>query len=151
MSITAMTRLSTAGRLRFVLAIVALAAIATFGASHAARAQTPPTVLVSQNANLGMAILTDQNGMTLYTFANDQPGMSVCNGGCAGIWPAFQPPAGDLVLPDGASGALDMITRADGTMQVTYNGMPLYYFSGDMNPGDTNGQGIGGVWYAAQP
>ncbi len=150
-----MTRVSSlrlpATRLRFALAIAALVAFAAFGALNAARAQSGPTVLVAQNANLGMAILTDPSGMTLYTFANDQPGMSTCNGGCARIWPAFQPPAGDLVLPDGATGTLDQIMRADGTMQVTYNGMPLYYYSGDMNPGDTNGEGIGGVWYAAQP
>ncbi len=140
-----------AARLRFVLAIVALAALAAFGAGHAARAQSGPTVLVAQNANLGVAILTDPSGMTLYTFANDQPGTSTCNGGCASTWPPFQPPAGDLTLPDGATGTLDQIMRADGTMQVTYNGMPLYYYAGDMNPGDTNGEGIGGVWYAAQP
>jgi predicted lipoprotein with Yx(FWY)xxD motif len=151
MSIAAAVRLPASVRLRFLLAIAALAALTAFGAGHAARAQSSPTVLVSQNANLGMAILTDQNGMTLYTFANDQPGVSVCNGGCATAWPAFQPPAGDLVRPDGATGTLDQIMRVDGTMQVTYNGMPLYYFSGDMNPGDTNGEGIGGVWYAAQP
>ncbi|HLZ71812.1 MAG TPA: hypothetical protein VKV26_18065 [Dehalococcoidia bacterium] len=142
-------RLPATARLWILLA--ALATLAALGAGRAARAQTSPTVLVAQNDNLGMAILTDANGMTLYTFANDAPGMSTCSGGCANIWPAFQPPAGDLTLPDGATGTLDVITRDDGSMQVTYNGMPLYYFSGDMNPGDTNGQGIGGVWYAAMP
>ena len=50
-----------------------------------------------------------------------------------------------------SSSLLGRIKRPDGTTQVTYNGMPLYYFSGDANPGDTNGQGIGGVWFAAQP
>ncbi len=136
---------------RFWLVIAALATLAALSAGHAAKAQSSPTVLVSQNANLGTAILTDANGMTLYTFGNDQPGVSNCNGGCANVWPAFQPPAGDLTLPDGATGVLDVITRDDGTMQVTYNGMPLYNFSGDANPGDTNGQGIGGVWFAAMP
>jgi predicted lipoprotein with Yx(FWY)xxD motif len=148
---TAATALRLPSSTRLWLVIAALATLAALGAGRATRAQSAPTVLVSQNANLGMAILTDSNGMTLYTFGNDQPGVSNCNGGCAGIWPAFQPPAGDLTLPDGATGTLDVITRQDGTMQVTYNGMPLYYFAGDMNPGDTNGQGIGGVWYAATP
>lgn len=114
------------------------------------RAQDSTTVQVGQNDALG-AILTDANGMTLYVFMRDTPDVSNCNGGCAGTWPAFQPPEGDLTEPDGVTGILGVITRQDGTMQVTYNDMPLYHFSGDMNPGDTNGQGIGGVWFAATP
>jgi hypothetical protein len=43
------------------------------------------------------------------------------------------------------------ITRSDGTTQVTYNGHPLYYFSGDKAPGDTNGQGVGGNWFTISP
>jgi len=44
---------------------------------------------------------------------------------------------------------LGEITRADGTKQVTYNDMPLYYFAGDKAPGDTTGQGVGGAWLVA--
>lgn len=110
---------------------------------------TGPTVMIAQDPTLG-AILTDSNGMTLYTRASDTAGMSSCSGMCATVWPPFQPPAGDLVLPADATGMLGVITRADGTQQVTYNGMPLYYFAKDMNPGDVNGQGIGG-FTAAMP
>jgi predicted lipoprotein with Yx(FWY)xxD motif len=117
---------------------------------QAVRAQSAPTVLVAQNATLG-PILTDANGMTLYVFMRDSPGVSACTGGCASIWPPFAPPMRDLLLPDGASGVLGVITRSDGSQQVTYNAMPLYYYSQDVNPGDTNGQGIGGVWAAATP
>jgi len=114
-------------------------------------AQSQTTVLVAQDPNLG-PILTDATGMTLYVFMRDTPDMSNCNGGCAAIWPAFQPPAdGNLTLPDGVAGTLGVSMRPDGTQQVTYNDMPLYYYSGDMNPGDTNGNGIGGVWFAAMP
>jgi len=132
---------------------VALLALALGGAHRGARAQSATTVQVSVNAALGLTILTDPNGMTLYTFSNDVQGdgTSRCNGGCASVWPAFQPPAGDLTLPDGATGALAVITRADGTMQLTYNGWPLYFYARDSNPGDANGQGVGSVWYAAQP
>jgi Secreted repeat of unknown function len=45
-------------------------------------------------------------------------------------------------------------TRSDGNPQVTYNGHPLYTYSGDQNPGDTNGQGLtnfGGGWFALSP
>jgi predicted lipoprotein with Yx(FWY)xxD motif len=89
--------------------------------------------------------------MTLYTFKNDTPGASTCAGSCAATWPPFQPPAGGLTAPSGVTGALALITRADGTQQVTYKGAPLYHYSRDAAKGDTNGQGIGGVWFAATP
>lgn len=111
--------------------------------ARTARAQSATTVMVGQNASLG-SILTDSGGMTLYTFGKDTPGMSNCSGQCAVIWPPFQAPAGALSLPDGVGGMLATITRSDGTQQVTYNGMPLYFFARDMNPGDATGQGVGG-------
>ncbi len=142
--------LQRAGARLVVIASVLLLMSVAFVHQRPALAQTPPAVTVTQNATLG-GIFTDSNGMTLYVFARDSAGVSNCNGGCATVWPALQPPAGDLVLPDGVAGTLATITRQDGTQQVTYNGMPLYYYSGDTNPGDTNGQGIGGVWMAAMP
>ncbi len=108
------------------------------------------TILVTQNAQLG-AILTDSQGRTLYVFKRDMPGMSSCTGGCATTWPPFQPPSGSLVAPSGVSGTLGVITREDGSKQVTYNDLPLYHYAQDMAPGDTKGQGIGDVWFAATP
>lgn len=108
------------------------------------------TVLIAQDPNLG-AILTGPDGMTLYTRTSDMAGVSTCTGQCATIWLPFAPPAGMLTAPDAAMGTLGVITRDDGTQQVTYNGMPLYYFSGDMQPGDVNGQGVAGVWFVATP
>lgn len=126
--------------------------------SSTAAAQLTTTVGVSQNSSLG-SILVDSRGMTLYVFSLDTSGMSNCSGPCVGAWPPFQPPAGSLTAPGSASGTLASMTRADGTQQVTYNGMPLYFFAGDKNPGDTHGQGIqppspsafGGSWSAATP
>jgi predicted lipoprotein with Yx(FWY)xxD motif len=117
--------------------------------SPAASASTP-TVLVAQNLQLG-PILTDAKGMTLYTRKSDMPGMSSCTGGCATTWPPLRPPSGSLTAPAGVTGKLDVITRDDGSKQVTYNGMPLYTYSRDLAPGDTMGQGIGGVWFVATP
>lgn len=83
-------------------------------------------------------------GYSLYVFDNDlgAPG-SNCNGGCASSWPPL------LVADGGASGVLGLgtVMRNDGTVQATYEGRPLYFFSGDNAAGDTNGQGLGGVWW----
>lgn len=97
-------------------------------------------------------VLTDDKGFTLYTFKNDvvDSGKSACNGACATLWP----PAKATSTPTGvtgASGAFTLITRVDGSQQVAYNGMPLYRYGPDTAPGDTKGDGIGGVWSAARP
>lgn len=88
-----------------------------------------------------------QPGFALYVFDNDvgSPG-STCNGGCATTWPP-------LLVEDGnASGVIGLSTiqRDDGTSQVAFEGRPLYFFAGDENPGDTNGQGVGGVWWTVE-
>jgi predicted lipoprotein with Yx(FWY)xxD motif len=107
--------------------------------------QAATTVTVSTNAALGR-ILTDAAGRTLYHYTKDTSGVSTCTGGCATVWPPFRasPP---LTLPAGVSGTLTLITRPDGSKQVAYNGEALYYYAADSGPGDTMGQGIGGLWF----
>jgi predicted lipoprotein with Yx(FWY)xxD motif len=107
-------------------------------------------VLVSHSPELG-SFLTDTAGMTLYLFTKDtEPNASVCEGDCLANWPPFV--AEDpLTLPSGVDGELTSFDRGDGTMQVAYNGIPLYYFAGDANPGETNGQAVGDVWYVVAP
>jgi predicted lipoprotein with Yx(FWY)xxD motif len=96
--------------------------------------------------------LTGEDGMTLYVFGNDSANTSRCDGGCAATWPAFTIAAGDvLTAGDGVKGTLTTFTRADGLMQVAYGGSPLYYYALDEAAGDTNGQGVGDVWFIAQP
>ncbi len=92
------------------------------------------------------AILTDDAGMTLYTFDNDTNGVSNCAGGCAEKWPP-------LVAADGAAGTNDysVITRADGAHQWAYRGMPLYTWFQDHAVGDMTGDGVKGVWHVARP
>jgi len=95
-------------------------------------------------------VLVDEKGLTLYTFKNDTtPGKSACNGGCATAWPPATAAAAPKV--DGATGEFTLITRDDGTKQVAYKGAPLYRFANDKAAGDTNGDGVGGVWSAAKP
>jgi predicted lipoprotein with Yx(FWY)xxD motif len=106
--------------------------------------------MVAPNAQFG-SILTDSNGMTLYVFTNDQVGNSTCYGNCATVWPPLISADGNVDVGGQLAGELSVITRADGTMQVAFNGMPLYYYNMDKQPGDTNGQGIAGVWFVAEP
>jgi predicted lipoprotein with Yx(FWY)xxD motif len=119
-----------------------------YGASGTAESGT--TVQVADNAKLGK-FLTDNKGMTLYLFKKDTPGTSNCYDKCAENWPPFTTNGGDLTLPDGVPGKLDTTTRKDGTKQITYNRMPLYYYAKDKHPGDTNGQDVGDVWYVVPP
>ena len=126
----------------------ASAAATTSGAAPvtgAAPASTGETTLTIAETPLG-AVLADGQGRIVYLFTQDTAGTSTCDAGCAEAWPPVtgQPVAGDGV--DGA--ALGTITRADNSSQVTYHGHPLYYFAADTAPGDTKGQGVGGVWFA---
>lgn len=108
-------------------------------------------VTVVTDAKLGK-ILTGEDGKTLYVFKNDSAGKSTCNTGCVDNWPPFTLEDGETVTAgDGVTGTLGSITRDDGTKQVAYNNVALYYFAGDQKAGDTNGQGVGGKWFAATP
>jgi predicted lipoprotein with Yx(FWY)xxD motif len=96
--------------------------------------------------------LVGPDGMTLYIFTNDTDGVSNCSGDCATNWPPLVVTDDDeLAAGDGVTGELDTIERDDGSLQVTYDGAPLYYFAGDSAAGDSNGEGVGGVWFIASP
>jgi predicted lipoprotein with Yx(FWY)xxD motif len=111
----------------------------------------PETVGLGNSADLG-DFLVANSGMTLYMFENDTEGASNCVDDCAQNWPPLTVPADErLVASAGISGELGTIKRADDSLQVTYKGMPLYYFKDDKVPGDTVGQGAGDVWYVVAP
>ena len=96
--------------------------------------------------------LTGKDGMALYVFGNDSANTSACSGGCAATWPPFTVDAGDgFKAGAGVKGKLTTFARADGAMQVAYDGSPLYYYAADEAAGDTKGQGIGDVWFIAKP
>jgi predicted lipoprotein with Yx(FWY)xxD motif len=107
----------------------------------------PSSFSVGSKADVG-EYLVASNGFTLYTFAQDVGGSSTCNGECAVKWPPLFETAS---LPAGVAGNLGTVARSDGQRQVTYDGKPLYFFAGDKAPGDTNGHGVGSVWFAAKP
>lgn len=95
-------------------------------------------------------ILVDAEGLTLYLFTQDSGGESVCYDQCAENWPPLTvegtPEAGE-----GVTAELGTTERDDGSMQVTAAGNPLYYFAGDNEPGDVNGQGLNDAWYVLTP
>jgi len=97
-------------------------------------------------------VLVDAEGNTLYMFVPDQEsGEPTCYEDCAEAWPAFEA-SGELTAGEGLDQAmLGTAERTDGTEQVTFNGLPLYYFSGDEAAGDTNGQGLNDVWWVLSP
>ena len=122
---------------------------ATAVPATAAPAVTAITIGSTADATMGN-FLTGQNGMTLYVLTKDGPDMSNCNGSCATNWPPLTASSGAAITgPAGATGAFATIARADGTMQVTYNHMPLYYYGGDSKAGDTLGQGKNNTWFVA--
>jgi len=90
--------------------------------------------------------LVASNGMTVYTDSKDSANVSTCTGSCASAWPPYTV-AGSYVTFTGGTGVrgqISAITRADGTKQITYNGLPLYFWQGDKKAGDTTGNGVGG-------
>jgi predicted lipoprotein with Yx(FWY)xxD motif len=118
-----------------------------------ARPDTASTAYVNVSDAGAEPYLVGPTGLSLYTFANDTEGASNCSGQCLVNWPALTVPEGlEPSAVDDAGGELDTITRADdGTIQITYNGLPLYYYVNDHVPGDTTGDGVGGVWDLAAP
>jgi predicted lipoprotein with Yx(FWY)xxD motif len=118
---------------------------AATGASAAAGGATVGTA----SSGLG-TFLTGPDGRTLYVLTKDSANTSTCTSTCADNWPPFMLAAGQQPQAGaGVTGQLGTLTRSDGAIQATYGGRPLYYFKGDAKAGDTNGQGVGGVWFVA--
>jgi len=109
-------------------------------------------VNVVANPTLGN-ILTDSYGRTLYRFTKDTVNVnSACYGKCAVAWPPLLIADGNPIAGEGVNGSmLGILTRTDGTRQVMYNGMPLYYYFKDVKAGDTVGQLVGNVWFIVHP
>ena len=134
------------------ITLVACIALLTAAAANGTTRATRATVTV-RTTSLGK-VLTARNGRTLYLFEKDRRGKSMCTGSCVSFWPPLltsaKPRAGAAVK----ASLLGTIRRSDGRTQVTYRGHPLYTFSLDKQPGQTNGEGLddfGAHWYAVSP
>jgi predicted lipoprotein with Yx(FWY)xxD motif len=107
-------------------------------------------VLAQSVGTMGTILVAASNSHTVYTFDSDTPGVSKCSGGCSAIWPPLSIASG--VTPTGGpgvTGQLGTLTRADGSLQVSYKGLPLYFFHSDSKPGDTKGNYTG--WSLVKP
>ncbi len=116
-----------------------------FVLSACASAPVPSTGPGVGDTSVGK-VLTDADGMTLYTFAKDPEGASTCTGICAVVWPPAVAQAPNSPLP-----GFSVIRRPDGSLQWAHTGNPLYAYRKDDAPGDVEGQGVEGVWYVARP
>lgn len=116
---------------------------------HAATRYAHPSV-AERRLKLGgkeVTALTAPSGLTLYYFTPDTARHPSCTGACAALWPPLRA-RGPVVPPKGLKGHLTTVRGANG-LQLEYNGHPLYTFSGDKRPGQTNGQGLQRRWWVA--
>jgi predicted lipoprotein with Yx(FWY)xxD motif len=139
--------------LSIAMAALVLAACRNVGSGSAAPSSAGAglVTLTVSNTDAGAA-LAGEGGMTLYVFTEDTDGTSTCTGGCANTWLPLLSDGSQVTLgDDGISGTFGTTTRDDGTLQVTHDGQPLYYFSGDDAAGDSNGDGVYDSWFIAPP
>jgi predicted lipoprotein with Yx(FWY)xxD motif len=131
------------------VALPAATLIALLAPAGASAGQSSKVVAKqAQNATLGKTVLTTTKGRTLYSLSAETKGRFICTGTCLSTWHPLLVPAG--VKPKGPA-KLGTIARPEGKTQVTFKGLPLYSFGGDMKAGDANGEGIKdvGTWHAA--
>ena len=127
--------------------------------TNAVNYDTAPTHRAAAATGIGSAtigslgsVLTGPNGRTLYYLTTESSSAIKCTGACSSTWPPLVAAVGSsLTRASAVTGTLSTVTRPDGTKQVTYNGHPVYYYSGDATTGQANGQGINGVWFVLKP
>jgi predicted lipoprotein with Yx(FWY)xxD motif len=158
------------GAIIAVIAVVVIAGVAvvTLPGGSSSSSSTSSTVITSSSSvsssttnSAGTSIkiinsttlgsyLANNTDYTLYLFTNDtqNSGVSSCYGQCATFWQAFHGNSSSLVLPAGLNASsFGTLKRTDGTTQISYEGWPLYFYSGDTSAGQTNGQGKFGTWF----
>jgi len=140
-----------AGTAAAALAVAALVllGVAVAGASAPSAVTATGTGLKTATIS-GTTVVTNAEGFTLYWFAPDTPATSKCYGSCAAYWP---PLTSTAAVGSGLPGRVSTIKRTDGSLQLTYNGHPLYTYIGDSAPGQARGNNLklnGGLWHEMQ-
>jgi len=112
------------------------------------------STVITTKTSSGGSFLTNGAGRAIYLFMADSTGKSTCDGACASAWPPVIATGQPTATGGAQASDLSTITRSDGTKQVTYDGHPLYYFTGDTGPGTDKGQGLDGFgakWWLVAP
>ena len=122
-------------------------------AAHHAKKPAPQkkaVTLMTAKTKLG-TIVVDGHGRTLYAYDADRKGTahSACTAGCLGLWPPAD--VKGKITEHGVTGTVKTIAAPGGGRQLTLNGWPLYYYAGDSGRGQTNGQGVDGIWWVMTP
>jgi predicted lipoprotein with Yx(FWY)xxD motif len=126
---------------------------ASAAAGASASSSPSATVITTANSSAG-AFLTNGSGRAIYLFLADSKDKSACSGGCATFWPPVTVTGQPTASGSAQASDLGTITRSDGTKQVTYDGHPLYYYTGDTAANMDNGQGrndFGAKWWLVAP
>ena len=125
-----------------VTAAIALSACSTYSYAADGYGYASKKVVQKVDTSIG-EVFANANGLTLYTFTRDSQNMSNCYDTCATNWPPF------AAKKDSKEwGSFTVVERNDGTYQWAYENQPLYTWVGDQQSGDTNGEGLGNVWFA---
>jgi predicted lipoprotein with Yx(FWY)xxD motif len=143
------TKVGFAAAAMLVLGLTACSGAGGSG-DAAASHNKPVNVQVKVSKSTFGEILTDEKNRTLYAFTKDKDGTSACGDDCIATWPALT--ASKATAGDGLDkGLLKNIDRTEGAKQAAYGDWPLYYYVGDANPGEVNGQGVDGEWFVVRP
>ncbi len=162
MSASLLARVPVPVKLAAPLAVALLAAAAcssggstsSAAASAAGSGSSTSSTVITTKTSSGGSFLTNGAGRAIYLFMADSTGKSACDGACAAAWPPVIATAQPTATGGAQASGLSTITRSDGTKQVTYDGHPLYYFTGDTGPGTDKGQGLdnfGAKWWLVAP
>ena len=128
--------------MKFALSMFALAFTLTQSAPAFADDAERFAPLTEYTIADGRDVVATKEGRVAYTFDIDDTNISNCYDGCAKTWPP-------ILIEDASilKAPMGVTIRKDGTLQLTLEGQPLYFFKGDINPGDINGDGLGNVWH----
>ena len=158
MSASLLARVPVPVKLAAPLAVALLAAAACSSGSSSSGSTSNSTAtsstMITTKTSSGGSFLTNSAGRAIYLFVADSTGKSTCDGACAAAWPPVVATGQPTASGSAQASDLGTITRSDVTKQVTYDGHPLYYFSGDTGPGTDKGQGIDGFgakWWLVAP
>ena len=135
--------------------VIAVLVAGCSSSTSSAAPTTGSTASIAAGALVGTAntsvgtVLVDSGGKVIYTFSTDTVGQSSCVGSCVTYWPPVPAPSATPAPVSGITATLGSIKRADGTLQLTVNGLPVYTYAADSGPGVASGQGLnssGGIW-----